>query len=140
VDAIIAGGREKFVELLKKFAEQTIVRRAGGAPDGQPVRGRPTFTKQEQMQRQAESDATKMVGAAAKAKKTTLETQQLIKAGQAGNRWFPCMNLDDTNSCYCERVFRRPGGLAAHTSSATATTLLVRRRVRPTWRSSCSIS
>jgi hypothetical protein len=114
VDAMIAGGREKFVELLKKFAEQTIVRRAGGAPDGQPVRGRPTFTKQEQMQRQAESDATKMVGAAAKAKKTTLETQQLIKAGQAGNRWFPCMKLDDTNSCYCERVFRRPGGLAAH--------------------------
>jgi hypothetical protein len=65
------------------------------------------------MQRQAESDATKMVGAASKAK-TTLDTQQLIKDCQSGNGWFPCMKLDDTNSCYCERVFRRSEGLAAH--------------------------
>ena len=113
VDAMLAGGRENFVRLLKKLAEQIVVRLCGAVPDGLPTRDRPTFTKQENLHRQAEQDASKMVAASAKAK-TTLDAQRSIKDYQSRNGWFPCMKLDATKSCFCECVFRRANGLAKH--------------------------
>ena len=37
VDAMLAGGRENFVRLLKKLAEQIVVRLCGAVPDGLPT-------------------------------------------------------------------------------------------------------
>ena len=37
VDALLAGGRENFVRLLKKLAEQIVVRLCGAVPDGLPT-------------------------------------------------------------------------------------------------------
>ena len=113
VDAMMAGGREKFVELLKKIALRILLEHYGPAPLDQPARSRPTFTKQEQLQRRAEKDATKMVGASAKAD-TLLKQQRSVKDYQSQNGWFPCMELDDTESCYCERVFARECELDKH--------------------------
>ena len=117
-DGMLAGGRKQFVALLTRCRPR-VVRHYGGALEDQPAHkncasdGRPMFTKDEHTKVQAAKDAGAMATASAKVAKA-LQQQRSAKDIQTAKGWFPCLQLDPTESCYCECSFQRAHGLAQH--------------------------
>ena len=118
-DGMLAGGRKHFVALLMRCRLGTAVRHYGGTLEDQPAHnncasvGRPMFTKDEHTKVQATKDAGAMATAFAKVAKA-LQQQRSAKDIQTAKGWFPCLQLDPTESCYCECSFQRAHGLAQH--------------------------
>lgn len=118
-DAWLMGGREPFVELLRRMKDATFVTHYGDAPEDQTARlncaevGRPSYTAEEQHKRQACADA-KLMRHTSAACERVLEAQQRSKALQQKNGGHPCYKKDPTETCYCERSFSTAAGLANH--------------------------